>query len=158
MSYQKEYQRNTKKPKTPLGQKIENIFATLLMTCVFIGFIIYGSDIGIQIIGAFFVIFFAFPILRIPRSITVTPERIVIKQFIGEKVFERAEYDIRAIRLDPDRTFYATRWWSSPSWVKWGYYSWGEIGMFFAQHVGDKDLLLLTRKRDGKKYVIDNPK
>ncbi len=108
------------------------------------------------ILGAILLILLS-PLLRVPLNVNETNDSIIIRQIIGQKVFDKKQYDIKTVQLSSSGLFSTLRCFGSAIWVFWGYFWDKNIGGYFAQHVGDRNLLLLIRKRDGKKYLIDQP-
>ncbi len=142
----------------PYSKRLALMTILVILLMVFCGFGI-ATQAGANELVMFGLIVFVVltPVPRIPLSVSETADSIVIRQIFGKKVFDKKEYNIKPVQLSRGSYFSIRRCFGSSAWVFWGYFWDKNIGGYFAQHVGDRNLLLLTRKRDGKKYLIDQP-
>ena len=98
-----------------------------------------------------------YPVLWMPRRIIITPEEIRLKLVVGEKVFLKSDYDIQPISAFSCKYVFTIRLFATSVFLYWGYFWNKPLGRFFALCVSSSDLVMLTRKSDGAKFVIDSP-
>lgn len=95
------------------------------------------------------------PVPYIVLHTTETADQFIIRKLWGSKTFSKSQYAVQPISQQ-DLGF-TLRLCGSSAWVFWGYFRSAKLGNYFAQHMGEQNLLLLTDKSSGKRYVIDAP-
>jgi hypothetical protein len=94
------------------------------------------------------------PILKMPIRIYEDNDSIRIQQIIGEKRFLKQEYTINYVKT---KSLFSIRLFATSVFVYWGYFWTKSMGIFYAQCIDNSNLIMLTKKSDGSKIVIDAP-
>ena len=94
------------------------------------------------------------PILKMPIKIYQDNDSICIQQVMGERKFLKQEYTINQVKTNG---LFSIRLFATSFFVYLGYFWTKSTGVFYAQCVSSSNLIMLTKKSDGTKIVIDAP-
>jgi len=94
------------------------------------------------------------PILKMPIRVYDDGDNIRVRQIVGEKLFLKNDYTIRPIQA---KGLFSIRMFATSVFVNWGFLGTKSLGTFYALCVGNTHLILLTKKSDESKIVIDGP-
>lgn len=129
-----------------------------ILISALVGYAVYYAfteeSTSIRIVAAMAALLIVLPILKMPVSIHEDDDRIRIKQIIGETVFLKKEYDISRIHA---KSLFSIRVFATSVFLYWGYFWTKPLGTFHALCLNNSNLILLTKKTDGSKVVIDSP-
>ncbi len=94
------------------------------------------------------------PILKMPVEVEETADCIRLKLIVGERKFDKKEYEIEPLAGPHSFTI---RLFATSFLLYWGYFWNSTLGRHYALCVNSGRLVLLTDKKTGKKTVIDSP-
>lgn len=133
------------------------IVYSLLISAI-VGYAIYYAftecSVSVRIIAVTAALLIVLPILKMPVKIYEDDDRIRIKQVIGETSFLKKEYTINRITV---KSLFSVRLFATSVFLHWGYFWTKSIGNFYALCINPSNLIMLTKKSDGSKIVIDAP-
>jgi len=129
-----------------------------ILICGIVGYAIYYAftegNLIVRVAVVAAAVLLLFPILKMPLKIYEDEECIRIKQIVGEKVFIKKDYSINPVET---KSLFSIRLFATSVFVYWGYFWTKSMGSFYALCVDNKKLILLIKKSDGSKIVIDAP-
>lgn len=107
-----------------------------------------------QIISVAAGIFIVVPILKMPIEIEDNENSIIVKTIVSSKHFLKKDYSIQRIS---EKSTFSIRLLATSIFLHWGYFWTKSLGIYYALCVNPSNTILLIRKVDGKKIVIDSP-
>ncbi len=134
------------------------VFSTVIAVLAIIGLIVAictTESLCWQFFLAFLVLVLLYPLTRVPIRSTQEGSIIHIRQLIGHKEFDLRHYESKAIALH--QLGGVIRAFGSSAWCYVGIFYSKRMGFYHALHMSNKNLLLLTHRKSGKRYVIDVP-
>jgi len=135
-----------------------SLIAYSLLIYAIVGYAVYyaftegGTAVRIAAIAA--AVLILLPLLKLPIRISEDDNSIRIRQIVGEKVFMKKDYTIERVNTN---SLFSIRLFATSLFLYWGYFWNKSLGKFYAQCVGNSNLVMLTKKSDDSKIVIDSP-
>lgn len=133
------------------------VIYSILISAI-VGYAIYYAftkeSYPIRIVAIIAALLIVLPVLKMPISIYEDNDTIRIKQIVGEVAFLKKEYTITHINA---KGLFSIRLFATSVFLYWGYFWTKSIGTFYALCLNNSNLIMLTKKTDGSKIVIDAP-
>ena len=107
-----------------------------------------------QIVSVVAEILILFPLLKMPIEVADNENAIILKTLLGSKCFNKKEYKIQRVS---EKGAFSIRLTATSVFLYWGYFWSKSLGTYYALCVNPSNTILLIRKVDGKKIVIDSP-
>ena len=89
-----------------------------------------------------------------PIEIEDNENSIIVKTIVSSKHFLKKDYSIQRIS---EKSTCSIRILATSVFLHWGYFWTKSLGIYYALCVNPSNTILLIRKVDGKKIVIDSP-
>ena len=142
--------------RKPNPDKKNLLFSILIVLAVAYAIYFAFNSLGIveQIVAVSAEIVIVFPLLKMPMAIEDNEDSITLKTLLGSKCFKKKDYTIQRVS---EAELSSIRLFATSAFLHWGYFRNKSFGTYYAICLNPKNAILLTRKSDGGKIVIDSP-